>query len=108
MNYLKNLSLIALAAILFVSNPFFSAAQTPVALSQDEEDGGEEPVNYSSEAFKWNQDKDEVFKSAKEQDKFILLFVGRTTCGACQDMSELFCNPENPFKQILNDNYVTM
>ena len=56
----------------------------------------------------WNKDKEDAFKAAKEQDKFILLFVGRPTCTACQDMSELLCDPENPFQQILDDNYITL
>ena len=47
--------------------------------------------------------KEIIFKEAKEQDKLILLFVGRPTCPACQDMSELLCNPDNPFKKILDD-----
>ena len=56
----------------------------------------------------WHKDKEVAFKEAKEQDKFILLFVGRPTCSACQDMSELLCDPANPIKQILDDKYVTM
>ena len=87
MNYLKHLSVTALSAILLWGGSFFCTAQS---------------------AFEWNTNKEEVFKQAKEQDKFILLLVGRTTCPACQDMSEMLCNPANPFKQILDEKYVTM
>jgi len=57
---------------------------------------------------KWSKDKEKAFKEAKEQEKFVLLFVGRPACGACKDMSELLCNPDNPYKEILEENFVTL
>ena len=91
MSHFKTISILTLSALFLFTGAFFSHAQ-----------------DYSEWVMEnWNKDKEEVFKTAKEQDKFILLFVGRPTCGACQDMSEMLCNPDNPFKQILDDNYIT-
>ena len=92
MNYSKIITVLTVNALLLFSGSFSGHAQDYKTWVMDH----------------WNKDKEEAFKEAKEQDKFILLFVGRPTCGACQDMSEMYCNPENPFKQILDDKYVTL
>jgi thioredoxin-related protein len=44
----------------------------------------------TAQAFKWSQDKEEVFRLAKEQDRYILLFIGRPTCSNCQKISDIF------------------
>jgi len=56
----------------------------------------------------WSKNKDSVFNAAKAEDKLVLLFVGRPTCTACKDMSEMLCNPDNPYKEILDENYITL
>ena len=92
MNYLKKITVFAISALLLFAGPFFSAAQDYETWVMDN----------------WSKDKEEAFKQAKEQDKFVLLFVGRPTCPTCRAMSELFCNPDNPFLQIFEDNFVTL
>ena len=92
MNYLKISSLLASCMLFLFSSPFFSQAQ-----------GYEHWVMDN-----WNKDKDEAFKMAKEQDKFVLLFVGRPTCPKCQETSELFCNPEKTVKTIIDENFSTL
>ena len=54
----------------------------------------------------WEKNQEKVFKMAKEQDKFIVLFVGRSTCGICKSNYSIYTNPEWPVKQILDDNYI--
>jgi len=56
---------------------------------------------------KWNKDKEEVFKLAKEQDRFILLFVGRPTCPFCKNMSTWLCDPDSPYKVYVEENFST-
>ena len=90
MNYLKVSSLLAM--LLLFSTPFFSQAQDYEHWVMDH----------------WNQDKAEAFKVAKEQDKFVLLFVGRPTCTKCQETSELFCNPDNDIKTYIDENFSTL
>ena len=92
MNYSKFITVLTVNALLLFFGSFFSHTQDYKTWVMDN----------------WNKDKEETFKEAKEQDKFVLLFVGRPTCTACQDMSEMLCNPDNPFNQILDDKYVTL
>ena len=54
----------------------------------------------------WEKNQEKVFRMAKEQDKFIVLFVGRPTCPICQNTYTNYTNPAAPVKKILDDNYV--
>ena len=54
----------------------------------------------------WSQNKDYVFKLAKEQDKFLLLFFGHTGCAYCEGTSDKFANPGYPFKKIIADQFI--
>ena len=92
MNYFKIITVLTINALLLFSFPFSSHAEGYETWVMDN----------------WSKDKEEAFRMAKEQDKFILLFVGRPTCPTCQLMSELLCNPENPFIEIFEDNFVTL
>ena len=92
MNYLKKTTVFAISALLLFASPFFSAAQDYETWVMDN----------------WSKDKEEAFKQAKEQDKFVLLFVGRPTCPKCKETSELFCNPENSIKTFIEDNFITL
>ena len=51
----------------------------------------------------WEKDQAKVFSLAKEQDKFILLFVGRPSCPISQNT---YANFTGPLKKMLDDNYV--
>ena len=54
----------------------------------------------------WENDREKVFKLAKEQDKFIVLFVGRPTCPISQGTYTNFTDPAGPLKKMLDDNYI--
>jgi len=92
MNQFKIITTLIISILLLFSASFFSHAQDYETWVMDH----------------WSKDKEEAFKMAKEQDKFILLFVGRPTCPTCRATSELFCNPENPFLEIFDDYYITL
>ena len=66
----------------------------------------------------WNRNKEAVFKLAKEQDRFILLLSGRSSCSTTQKISDLFTSNyyrtmigsnlmEGPLKSIIDSNYST-
>ena len=54
----------------------------------------------------WVTIKTIAFNSALEQDKYIILFVGMTGCRNCNETSDCMIDPELPFKQILDDNFI--
>lgn len=43
----------------------------------------------TAQFFNWSQNRDEVFRLAKEQDRFVLLFVGRTNCSISKRTSDI-------------------
>ena len=86
MNSLKSITVFTICTLFMFSGSFFSAAQV---------------------TFTWNQDKDEVFKMAKEEDKFILLFVGRPTCPICQRTYGYFTDSEGPLMPVIDENFIT-
>jgi len=92
MNYSRKCTVLIISALSLFAARFFSVAQEYETWVMDN----------------WSQDKEEVFKEAKEQDKFVLLFVGRPTCPKCKETSELFSNPENAIKTFIEDNFVTL
>ena len=92
MSYFKKPSLLAFCALLLIFPSFFSHAQDYEHWVMDH----------------WNRDKEKAFTEAKEQDKFVLLFVGRPTCPKCRETSELFCNPESPVKTLIDENFSTL
>ena len=70
----------------------------------------------NAQAFYWNLKQPEAYRVAKEQDKYILLFVGRSTCGITQKTSDIFSinyfqtldgprTVEGPLKSIVDNNY---
>ncbi len=91
METIKTISVLAICSLFLLIAPFFCEA-----------------LEYNQWVMDhWSQDKEKTFKTAKEKDKFVLLFVGRPTCPTCKKMSELFCNPANPIKKFIEDNFVT-
>ena len=52
----------------------------------------------------WYENKEEVFKLAKEQGKYILKFVGRATSPQSKKMMKQF--NENPLRDMLEGNYI--
>ena len=98
MSNFKNLAVLAILAVSLFSNAIFCEAQ--VVFKQ------------------WNKNKDEVFKMAKEQDKFILLATGHNNCPHCQGISDILGANDNgqldgpkdmegPLKQFVDDNFIT-
>ena len=64
-------------------------------------------VYYRTVMQNWNKDKDKAFTMAKEQDKFIILFVGHNTCPVCQGVSDILNNPAmSPVEKFVKDNYI--
>ena len=59
----------------------------------------------SADDLVWLQNKEEVFKLAKEQDKYIYLFVGKTGCSICQNTLKNL-NSNQTLRPILDDNYI--
>jgi thioredoxin-related protein len=54
----------------------------------------------------WNTDKDKVLKLAKEQDRYIFLFVGLHNCSSCGRVSSIFANTENRLDAFIDENYI--
>ncbi|MDR2915182.1 MAG: hypothetical protein LBV74_10185 [Tannerella sp.] len=84
MNYSKSFATIIITALSLCSNTLFCIADDVV----------------------WYQDKEEVFRLAKEQDKYIFLLSGRPTCGNCNRTFGYINNDDEPLKQIANDDYI--
>ena len=51
----------------------------------------------------WNNDKDNVFKLAKEQDRYVFLYIGLQGCPSCERVSSVFANPENRLSVMIDD-----
>jgi len=87
---LRSITVLLISVSLLFSNVFFSEAQ-----------------NNSEWVFDhWNKDKDNVFKLAKEQDRYVFLFFGLQNCSNCRTISEIFANPENRLSAIVEDDYI--
>ena len=90
MNYLKNFTVTAIASLLLFSNAFLSKADDPEGIFNI-----------------WNVgSKEEIFKMAKEQDRLVLVLIGRHSCGICQAVSLSFTN-NSQLRKIIDENYVT-
>ena len=59
----------------------------------------------AAEDLTWTYDKEEAFRLAKEQDKYVLLFVGNPGCGICNGIIANFTN-EQPLRQIIDKEYI--
>lgn len=62
--------------------------------------------NYTkaSDDVKWYEDRDEALTLAKEQNRYVLLLYGRTTCGNCI-AAKKFIN-EAPINTIVQENFI--
>ena len=58
-----------------------------------------------SEALIWFEDKEEVFKIAKEQQKLIFLLSGRNGCGICR-RTKINLDSVPELRQIVDKNYI--
>jgi len=90
MDRLRSIVVSLVSISLLFSNVFFSKAQDNSEWVFDN----------------WSRDKDEVFKLAKEQDRYVFLFFGLQNCSNCRAISEIFANPENRLSAIVEDDYV--
>ncbi len=84
MNYSKILTTAIITTFLLCSNLLFCAAEDVV----------------------WYENKTEVFRLAKEQDKYIFLLSGRPTCANCNRTFGYINDDNEPLKQIANENYI--
>ena len=90
MKRFRRLAVIIFSFFVLFTNVFFNKAQ-----------------NNSEWVFDhWNNDKDNVFKLANEQDKYIFLFVGLQNCSSCERISSIFANPENRLSAFIDDTYI--
>jgi len=85
MNNLKSLAVLAISAFLLFSNAFPGKAADVVFHELD---------------------KEEILKMAKEQDKFVFLFVGNHSCSMCNAAIRNF-NEDFFLNKTINENYIT-
>jgi len=88
MNSLKNLPVLALLSLVLSFNASVCSAADLV----------------------WPEmDKEDIFKIAIEQDRFVLLFVGNypENCSHCRRALEYFNDPSKQLRSFIDDNYVT-
>ena len=84
MTHLKRLTIVLISAIMLFSNALICTATD----------------------LEWPEGaKEDILKLAKEQDRFVLLFVGNYDCPLCKYSWTLF--DENPLRMIIEDNYYT-
>ena len=87
MNCIKSLTVVMISTFLFIYNATFCSAADLI----------------------WHEiDKEEVFNMAKEQDRFVLLFVGNypEKCGHCNRAFQYFNNPSGLLRNMIDDNYI--
>jgi len=53
----------------------------------------------------WYSDKEQVFRLAKEQDRYVFLFAGLRGCPICGRTSTNFGKPDNPLRPIIDADY---
>ena len=83
MNYLRSITIMAIASLLMFSSPSYCAAQ----------------------GIEWDEGKKEdVFRTAREQDKFVLVVIGTYSCTWCKRLREVWLEG-TLLKKIVNDNY---
>lgn len=58
------------------------------------------------DGLKWYDDQEKAFSLAKEQNKYLFLLVGRSSCGNCKNVISNLNNESKPLKEIIEDNYV--
>ena len=58
----------------------------------------------AADDVKWYEDRDEALALAKEQNKYVLLLYGRTTCGNCK-AAKKFIN-EAPINAIVKESFI--
>jgi len=86
MNLQKIISLSAISSLLLLTNTFYCFADD----------------------LKWlEKAKEDIFAMAKEQDKFVLLFVGNHDCSLCNISLQYFNDPSGTLRPIIDENYVT-
>lgn len=94
MTSLRSFKVFTIFSIMFLSSSFFC----------------------SSQVIFWNHKQAEAFRIAQEQDKFILLFVGRPNCAICQRTSDMLSTNyfytlegpntmAGPLKSVVDKNY---
>ena len=54
----------------------------------------------------WRENRDEIFKMAMEQNKYVFLLVGNDDCGNCKAVRGHLDDNTAPLKQIIKDNYI--
>jgi len=104
MNYLKNTAaFIVTTLVLCFMTPLYAIERAEIinnTLYQVQQAVADEP-----EALIWLEDKEEVFKIAKEQQKLIFLLSGSHGCGICRrTMLNLDSVPD--LRQIVDNNYI--
>ena len=71
----------------------------------------------TAQFISWSQDRDKVFRLAKEQDRYVLLFIGRTTCAISKRTSDILSTNyyktqgsssviAGPLKPLVDQNYI--
>ena len=108
MNYLKIIAVSIITTLALCLNTSMYAVESP-ELTEDDNDTlvqiQEDEDTEEDEALIWLDDKEEVFKLAKEQNKLIFLLSGRTSCGIC-NRTRAYLDTTTNLRQMVDDNYI--
>ena len=111
MNHLRNITILAFSTLALCFNTTLSAAENIISDVNDDDIVAVQPRAEADEGpsivellQKWYREKDDVFRAAKEQDKFIFLLIGRYSCPNCHATIELFS--KDPLLKIVDNEYL--
>ena len=81
MNYLRSITIATIASLLMFSSPFYCTAEDIV----------------------WDEgNKEDAFRMAREQDRFVLVLLGTYSCGWCNQLKNWL---NGSLRKIVDDNY---
>ena len=106
---LNRVNILIVTLALIFSNTLFCIANDSISVKQID---GNPPVELRGDAEDmeelvnkyWLREKDDVFRLANEQDKFILLLVGRMVCPNCQKVTKFLS--EDPLLKLISEEYI--
>ena len=107
MNYLKNIATFIVTTLVFCFiTPLYAVERAEI----DKENDNilvqiQQADDNESEELIWLEDKEEVFKIAKEQQKLIFLLSGRHTCPLCR-RTMLNLDSVSDLRQVVDSHYI--
>ena len=112
MNHLRNFSLFIFSALALFFSITLSAAENVslnvcddnVVTVQPRAEDAEEEASIVELLQNWHREKDEVFRIARKQDKFIFLLIGRYECPRCHATIAQF--KDEQLSKIVDNEYI--